>query len=126
MKIRLIIGKFSTYGGAEVIAYRFAQFLNERGIKIDEKRLVFKWRESINVEENQELDKLSQRQSILTGFPSDQFAPTFLQRKILGWSDEEIQQNLTELIRWNKIKSKLEESKNEDEDVIVEKKKNDD
>ena len=90
----------------------FLMFLNEKGIKIDEKRLVFKWRESIDVEENQELDKMAQRQSILTGFPSDQFAPTFLQRKILGWSDEEIQQNLTELMRWNKLKAKLEENQN--------------
>jgi len=103
----------------------FLMFLNEKGIKIDEKKLIFKWRESINVEENQELDKMSQRQSILTGFPSDQFAPTFLQRKILGWSDEEIQQNLTELIRWNKLKAKLEESKEEIGEILTEKDKMD-
>jgi len=32
MKIRLIIGRFSTYGGAEVIAYRFALFLLRKGL----------------------------------------------------------------------------------------------
>ena len=35
MKIRLIIGKFSTYGGAEVVAYRFAKFLYERGLLLE-------------------------------------------------------------------------------------------
>ena len=32
MKIRLIIGKFTTYGGAEAVAYRFARFLHENGL----------------------------------------------------------------------------------------------
>ncbi len=32
MKVRLIIGKFSTYGGAEAVAFRFARFLQSQGL----------------------------------------------------------------------------------------------
>jgi len=86
----------------------FIEFLNEYGISLTPDQLVMKWRESINVEENQELEKLIQRQSVFTGFPMEQFAPTFLQKKVLGWSEEEIQENITQLKKWNKISSSIE------------------
>lgn len=82
----------------------FLEFLKERGINITEDQLEMKWRESINVAENQELEKMIQRQSVFTGFPMDQFAPTFLQKKVLGWSEEEIQENMTQLVKWSKYK----------------------
>lgn len=82
----------------------FIDFLKERGINIISDNLDFRWKESINVAENQELEKMVQRQSVFTGFPMEQFAPTFLQKKILGWSDEEIQENMTQLVKWQKYK----------------------
>lgn len=82
----------------------FLDYLKERGINITEDQLDMKWRESINVAENQELEKMIQRQSVFTGFPMEQFAPTFLQKKVLGWSEEEIQENMTQLVKWQKYK----------------------
>jgi len=82
----------------------FMQFLTERGVNIKSDDLEMFWRESINVAENQELDKMVQRQSVFTGFPMEQFAPQFLQKKILGWSEEDIQENMTLLIKWQKYK----------------------
>ena len=84
--------------------FLFLDFLKERGINITEDQLNIKWKESINVAENQELEKMIQRQSVFTGFPMEQFAPTYLQKKILGWSDEEIQENMTQLVKWQKYK----------------------
>jgi len=81
----------------------FKDFLKEKGIDIKMEDFEFHWKESINVAENQELEKMVQRQSVFTGFPSDQFAPTYLQKKILNWSEEEIQENLTQLKKWNKM-----------------------
>ena len=85
----------------------FLEFLNERGMSLTEDQLIMKWRESINVAENQELEKMIQRQSAFTGFPAEQFAPTYLQKKILGWSEEEIQENITQLKKWQKISDQL-------------------
>jgi hypothetical protein len=82
----------------------FLDFLKERGINISDEQLDLKWKESINVAENQELEKMIQRQSVFTGFPMEQFAPTFLQKKVLGWSEEEIQENMTQLVKWQKYK----------------------
>ena len=85
----------------------FQDFLKERGITLTDDQLIIKWRESINVAENQELEKLIQRQSVFTGFPMEQFAPTYLQKKVLGWSEEEIQENLTQLKKWMKIQAQM-------------------
>ena len=85
----------------------FLEFLKDAGITITESDLMMDWKESINVAENQELDKLIQRQSAFTGFPPDQFAPTYMQKKILGWSDEEVQENITELKKWTKLQNDL-------------------
>lgn len=85
----------------------FLEFLKERGIELTPEQLTMKWREAINVAENQELEKMIQRQSVFTGFPMEQFAPTYLQKKVLGWSEEEIQENLTQLKKWNKLQDAL-------------------
>jgi hypothetical protein len=82
----------------------FLDFLKERGINLKDEDFDMQWKESINVAENQELEKMVQRQSVFTGFPMEQFSPQFLQRKVLGWSDEEIQENMTSLIKWQKFK----------------------
>ena len=82
----------------------FLDFLKERGITLKDEDFDMQWKESINVAENQELEKMVQRQSVFTGFPMEQFSPQFLQRKVLGWSDEEIQENMTSLIKWQKFK----------------------
>lgn len=97
----------------------FLDFLKERGIVITSDQLEMKWRESINVAENQELEKMIQRQSVFTGFPAEQFAPTFLQKKVLGWSEEEIQENITQLKKWSKLSSQLAESKEIDTNDIL-------
>ncbi len=86
----------------------FIEFLTERGINLTIDNLNMKWRESINVAENQELEKMIQRQSVFTGFPMEQFAPTYLQKKVLGWSEEEIQENITQLKKWTKIMNQIE------------------
>jgi len=86
----------------------FIEFLKERGINISSDQLNMKWRESINVAENQELEKMIQRQSVFTGFPMEQFAPTYLQKKVLGWSEEEVQENITQLKKWSKIQTQIE------------------
>lgn len=85
----------------------FIQFLNERGINLTEDTLSMQWKESINVAENQELEKMIQRQSVYTGFPTEQFAPTYLQKRVLGWSDEQIQENITQLKKWAKLSDEL-------------------
>jgi hypothetical protein len=82
----------------------FLDFLKERGVNLKDEDFEMQWKESINVVENQELEKMVQRQSVFTGFPAEQFSPQFLQKKILGWSDEEIQENMTSLIKWQKFK----------------------
>lgn len=82
----------------------FLSFLKERGVNLKSDDLDMHWKESINVVENQELEKLMQRQSVFTGFPMEQFSPQYLQRKVLGWSEEEIQDNMTSLIKWQKFK----------------------
>jgi hypothetical protein len=82
----------------------FLDFLKERGVNLLADDLDMRWKESINVAENQELDKMAQRQTIFTGFPMEQFSPQFLQKKILGWSEEDIQENMTALIKWQKFK----------------------
>ncbi len=82
----------------------FLDFLKERGVNLKDEDLEMQWKESINVAENQELEKMVQRQSVFTGFPAEQFSPQFLQKKILGWSEEEIQENMTSLIKWQKFK----------------------
>ena len=85
----------------------FLEFLKERGVDLKPEQLNMQWREAINVAENQELEKMIQRQSVFTGFPMEQFAPTYLQKKVLGWSEEEIQENLTQLKKWQKIQDSL-------------------
>ena len=82
----------------------FLDFLKERGVNLKDEDLEMQWKESINVVENQELEKMVQRQSVFTGFPVEQFSPHFLQKKVLGWSEEEIQENMTSLIKWQKFK----------------------
>lgn len=82
----------------------FLDFLKDRGVNLKDEDLDMQWKESINVAENQELEKMVQRQSVFTGFPMEQFSPQFLQRKVLGWSEEEIQENMTSLIKWQKFK----------------------
>lgn len=82
----------------------FVDFLKDRGVVLGFDDLDMHWRESINVAENQELDKMTQRQAVFTGFPMEQFAPQFLQKKILGWSEEDIQENMTLLVKWQKYK----------------------
>lgn len=82
----------------------FLDFLKERGVNLKDEDLEMQWKESINVVENQELEKMVQRQSVFTGFPVEQFSPQFLQKKVLGWSEEEIQENMTSLIKWQKFK----------------------
>ncbi len=82
----------------------FLDFLKERGVVLKEEDLEMQWKESINVAENQELEKMIQRQSVFTGFPMEQFSPQYLQKKVLGWSDEEIQANMTSLVQWQKYK----------------------
>ena len=82
----------------------FLDFLKERGVNLKDEDLEMHWKESINVAENQELEKMVQRQSVFTGFPMEQFSPQFLQKKVLGWSEEEIQENMTSLIKWQKFK----------------------
>ena len=82
----------------------FIDFLKERGMNLPIDDLDMKWKESINVAENQELEKMIQRQSVFTGFPMEQFSPQYLQKKVLGWSEEEIQENMTSLIKWQKFK----------------------
>lgn len=82
----------------------FLDFLKERGVVLSPDDLDMRWKESINVAENQELEKMVQRQSVFTGFPMEQFSPQYLQKKILGWSEEEIQENMTSLIKWQKFK----------------------
>lgn len=82
----------------------FLDFLTEKGFELPPDDLEVQWKESINVAENQELEKMIQRQSVFTGFPMEQFSPQFLQKKILGWSEEEIQENMTSLVKWQKYK----------------------
>jgi len=82
----------------------FLDFLTEKGVTIPPDDLEIQWKESINVAENQELEKMVQRQTVFTGFPLEQFSPQFLQKKILGWSEEEIQENMTSLVKWQKYK----------------------
>jgi len=82
----------------------FLEFLKERGVQLKEDDLEMQWKESINVAENQELEKMVQRQSVFTGFPMEQFSPQYLQKKVLGWSEEEIQENMTSLVKWQKYK----------------------
>lgn len=82
----------------------FLDFLKERGVNLKEDDLEMQWKESINVAENQELEKMVQRQSVFTGFPMEQFSPQYLQKKVLGWSEEEIQENMTSLVKWQKYK----------------------
>lgn len=82
----------------------FLDFLKERGVNLQIEDLEMQWKESINVAENQELEKMIQRQSVFTGFPMEQFSPQYLQKKVLGWSEEEIQENMTSLVQWQKYK----------------------
>ena len=82
----------------------FLDFLKERGINMPPDDLEMHWKESINVAENQELDKMVQRQAVFTGFPMEQFSPQYLQKRVLGWSDEEIQENMTSMVKWQKFK----------------------
>jgi len=82
----------------------FLVFLKERGVNLQIDDLDMQWKESINVAENQELEKMVQRQSVFTGFPMEQFSPQYLQKKVLGWSEEEIQENMTSLVKWQKYK----------------------
>lgn len=82
----------------------FLAFLTERGINLNFDDFGMQWKESINVVENQELEKMIQRQSVFTGFPMEQFSPQYLQKKVLGWSEEEIQENMTSLVQWQKYK----------------------
>lgn len=85
----------------------FLEFLVEKGITLQYDQLMMQWKESINVVENQELEKLIQRQSVLAGFAPEQYAPTYMQKKVLGWSEEEIQENITQLKKWSKISAGL-------------------
>jgi hypothetical protein len=82
----------------------FLDFLTERGVNLKMDDLEMQWKESINVAENQELEKMIQRQSVFTGFPMEQFSPQYLQKKVLGWAEEEIQENMTSLVQWQKYK----------------------
>jgi len=92
----------------------FKNYLKENGIILKMQDFVLRWRETINVEENKEIEKMMQVQSVYSGFNEEHFSPLYLQKKILRWSEEEIQENITKLKKWKKLKSNMESAGGDD------------